>query len=477
MRVLLINPPETRTVQANLPMSVEKLRGATPPISLMQVAAAARQSGRHEVALLDALAAKLDPAALENSIREFSPDVVGLSVITFTLLDALQTVRIVRRAAPDCIVVAGGLQPTLYPEQTATLGAFDFSLVGEADQSFPKLLDALQDGASTQDVEGLLTLHEGRIVSNPPPSLVADLDQLPFAAHDLLDLPRYRSLVTDRHPVGIMISSRGCPFRCTFCSRSVTGKKFRARSPENVVEEMAWCESLGIRYLLFYDEVMTVSKDRMLALCERIRQKGVEVPWMARARVGIVDRDMLEAMKAAGCDLVTMGIESGSPRVLKRLGRPTDLDAVIKHFRQAREVGLRTIAYFMIGNPDEGPDDLRASLDVAKKARPDMIHASVFMPYPATALYEQALQTGFFERDYWKEFSAAPSEDFRPRIWAAPGRENDTLKNLAWFYRRYYLRPAFVWSRLVRLRGLADLIRGFKGLAAIFSMGRRSNKA
>lgn len=477
MRVLLLNPPERHTVQANLPEAVERLRGATPPIGLMYIAGAAREGGRYDVSFIDAHAERIDYPKLEQTIGIMRPDVVGLPVNTFTLLDAIEAVKVVRRASPESVVVAGGLQPFLYPRETAALSVFDYALQGEGERSFPKLLAAIEEWEGFERVPGILFQRGGRIVANPPPPPVENLDELPFPAHDLTPIRRYRSIVTSRRPVGIVISSRGCPFQCAFCSHSATGKRYRVRSPQNVVEEMAFCKSLGIRYLLFYDEVMTVNKERMLALCAAIQGRDLRLPWMARARVGSIDADTLAAMKRAGCELVTMGIESGSPRVLARLNRPTDTAAMIDTFRQARRAGLRTIAYFMIGNPDEKMADVQASLDIAKRARPDMVHASVFTPYPATDLYEEGRRTGRFPTDFWRAFSAEPGADFRPPLWIEPGADEMEIgRRLRWFYRRFYLRPGAILRRLFSLRGLGDLSRHLRGFRALVSSRRWGNE-
>ncbi|MFC1888873.1 B12-binding domain-containing radical SAM protein [Thermodesulfobacteriota bacterium] len=474
MKVLLLNPPERNVVQANLPGAVEGLRGATPPIGLMYVASAARSDDRHEVSILDAHALDLDYDELRKVLGEKRPDIVGITMNSFTLLDALETVKSVRRVLPETVVVAGGLQPFLFPEETARLGAFDYSLQGEAEETFPMLLDALSDGKSVESIPGILFLRDGSVVSQPVLPGFDELDSLPFPAHDLIPLPRYSSLVADLHPVSIMVTSRGCPFRCSFCSRSVTGKVYRFRSARNVVEEMEMCQALGIRYLLIYDEVMTVQRERVLDICHQIRSRGIRMKWMARARAETIEMDMLKAMKGAGCDLVTLGIESGSPRVLARLNRPVDLTAAKDFFKQAREAGLRSIAYFMIGNPDETMDDVRESLDVAVKARPDMIHASAFMPYPATDLYEEGLETGRFEVDYWRVFAAKPSTKFRPRLWTKPGGEKEIEKRLFWFYRRFYLRPSYILRRACNPGGWKGMGQNVRGLLALIVKRRWS---
>jgi len=209
-------------------------------------------------------------------------------------------------------------------------------------------------------------------------------------------------------------------------------------------------------------------------LCAKLRERALDLPWLARSRVGTIDGEMLTAMQRAGCDTITMGIESGSPRVLQRLNRPTDPAAVIELFQQARQVGLRTIAYFMIGNPDETMDDVRTSLAVAHRAGPDMIHASLFTPYPATDLYAEGLRNGLFATDFWRDFSAAPSDRFRTRLWCEAGKEHELIKRLRWFYRRYYLRPSYLLSRLRRLRGWRDLLAHLRGLRTILSLSHDS---
>jgi radical SAM superfamily enzyme YgiQ (UPF0313 family) len=470
VKVLLVNPPELHTVQANLPAAVEQLRGATSPINLLYPAAVARESGR-DVELLDAHAERLGYQALAARIASSEPDVIGITATTFTLLDAIETARIAKKAAPSATVICGGLQPFLYPEETARLDAFDVCLRGEAESTFVPLLNAIENKEPFDQVPGSIFLRDGKVILGPDPEPISELDSIPTAAHDLLDLRLYSSLVTDRSPVGVMISSRGCPYRCAFCSHSVTGKRYRVRSAESVVEEMAWCESLGMKYILFYDEVMSIQRERMLELCEQISQRGLGLRWMARARAGALDTEMLAAMKRAGCDLVTMGIESGSPKVLKRLNRPQNVDEAVESFTFVRKAGLRSIAYFMIGCPDETETDLRMSLDVAKRAAPDMVHASIFVPYPATDLYEEGLREGRFASDYWREFSANPTADFQTRLWIDPAEAD---RRLAWFYRGYHLRLGYIWQRLKALRSWKELSQNVRGAIAVFTMGRKN---
>lgn len=462
LHVMFINPPERRVPRSNLPTSIENLRGVNPPISILYPAASARTVDGWKVSLLDAHALGLSDGEIAREVERQRPDLVGISSTTFTYLDALAVARAAKTGAPAAKVLFGGVQPFIYPVETLAQPDVDMIFSGEAEESLPRLLAAWRGGGfhavSSAQIPGVLAkgMSADGFVTAP---VVRDLDRFPMPAWDLAPIERYSSLITRLAPVGIMVTSRGCPFHCHYCALSPTGKTWRAHGPERVAEEMAYAEGLGMRYLMFYDELFTVKKERVHGICREITRRAVRIPWMARVTPGMVDEPTLAAMRAAGCDLVTFGVEAGDDDVLKNLGRKTGLDAVRESFAMAHRAGLRTIAYFMLGNPGETRVQMRRSLRTAIRLRPEMVHAALYVPYPATRLYDDALASGRIAADYWRDFARNPSEDFVPPLGSDTMSDRELEAELLKFYRRFSLRPRYVWERLRELRSWRDIKR------------------
>jgi radical SAM superfamily enzyme YgiQ (UPF0313 family) len=231
----------------------------------------------------------------------------------------------------------------------------------------------------------------------------------------------------------------------------VTGKGFRAHSVDYVVQNFVRLKELGFASILVYDEVFTIDKQRVRDICAALRELDWDLPWMIRATVGSVDEAMLQDLAAAGCEWITFGIESGSERVLKRLNKPVKLDKALEVFRSSRRAGLKTLAYYMIGNPDEDESDLQATESYMRRLDADMVHIAVYTVYPATRLYDEGLNKGLFGGDVWLEFSRNPDTDFEPPLWPGPFSREELFKRARHLYRSYYLHPRRIWRELKRL--------------------------
>lgn len=459
MRLLLINPAERNTVQANLPLEIEAVRGANPPISLLEVAAAAREWAGAEVRLIDAHAAGFSPAQVAEQAQGWRPDLIGLSAVSFTMPDVLDQVVACKRALPDIPVWLGGLQPFLYPQETLALPGIDGLVLGEGEYPLAGLLKHFGDIGALRQVSGLYFFHDGELIDAGVAAPIDNLDELPQPAYDLLEPHLYGSVLTDAQPVAIAVTSRGCPYQCSFCSRSVTGKRFRAHGADYVVASFELIKKSGFASVLVYDEVFTIDRQRVRDICAGLQEQGFDLPWMIRATVNSVDEELLAELARAGCEWITFGIESGSARVIKRLNKPVDLDKALSVFAAARRHGLKTLAYFMIGNPEETEEELAATEKYMQRLDPDMVHVAVYTMYPATKLYDEALASGLLPRDVWRDFAANPTTGFVPPLWPGPLTARQRFAAVRRLYRRFYLRPRRIWRELTALQTWAALRR------------------
>jgi anaerobic magnesium-protoporphyrin IX monomethyl ester cyclase len=469
MQILLINPPAQQPLKSNIPQAVDEERGPNPPIGLLYVAAAARQAG-HQVSVIDGQLGGMDYRQIAAAALKLGPRVVGIQALTFNLLDVLGVVEAVKRVLPEVRIVLGGPHVWLYPEESARLPGVDYCLLGEGEANFPAFLEAIEGLRTAEEVPGLVWLAGDEYCSNGLPELITDLDSLAHPARELTPVNAYYSLIVKRRPVTLLISSRGCPYLCTYCYRPHLGKKFRARSAKNVVEEIEQCISLGIREFLFYDDTFDVERERVLELCRLLTQRKLDIGFDVRVRVDRMDEEVLTALKEAGCERIHYGVEAADQRTLRRLKKGIELEKVPAIFELTHRLGLTTLAYFMLGSPGETRQMVEATIDYAIKLDSDYAHFSVTTPFPGTELYAEGLKLGVFKRDYWAEFAARPSADFVPPLWEERIKADELAELLALAYRRFYLRPGYMWKRLKRVRRPRQLVSQLRAGLKVFGM-------
>ncbi len=454
MRVLLVFPPSRRILRTTQPSFVAGSKGTTPPLGLLYLASAIKAQTEHQVKVLDLQLPGSSYEDLAREIQTFQPQVVGVSTITFMLLDALDTVAQVKKAARetgrDITVVCGGPHVTIFPEETARLQGVDYAISGESEYSLPALLDNLDDQQALAGIPGVSFVSGGEVISGPEPELIMDLDAVARPDRRLIPYERYASILAGGGLMTTMMTSRGCPYKCIFCDR--LGKVFRPISAENVVAEMADCVDLGIEEFFLHDDTFTVQRERVLKICELISQKGWDITLDCRSRVNTIDEEQLIALKRAGCRRISFGVESGTPAILKRIKKGITLEQATTAFALARKHGITTLADFMIGHPDETVNEVKRTIAFAKELNPDYAQFSITTPYPATALYSEAMSRDIIKGDVWREFAAHPSQDFEPPRWDATISKEQLVELVHQAYRGFYLRPRFIFRELMRTK-------------------------
>jgi radical SAM superfamily enzyme YgiQ (UPF0313 family) len=409
-RVLLINPP-----------SPERL--GSPLLGLQYVAAALLGHG-HEVRVVDAAASHHAPEADEvvEIADGFRPDVVGIALFTRWVWHAYRLVERLRGRVG--FLVAGGAHATVCAEETIEHG-FDLAIEGESEIAFPRVLAALDAGPGALDrIPGVvLRTPDGAIGRGPPAESIADLDALapPWRAQDLFDPRGYSADGSTRTPGGIL-TSRGCPARCTFCANYVTGRAFRHRSPQNVVDEInAWHARSGATFFPCWDDALTANIPRLSALCEAL-VRGVEFPFSfgAITRANMVTPGLLADLKRAGLVHVNFGVESGDNDILRAIRKGIRTEHVVRALNWAKDLGLRTACNFMLGFPEETPAAIERTLKFMEEIAPLVDTFStlgVVVPFPGTPIYDANHERYGFARwwlreDYSHYEAMPPISDF-----------------------------------------------------------------
>ena len=480
MNVCLIYPPTRFMIRTNVPSVVDEVTGCYPPLGLLYVAGAIERGSRHAVHVVDAVAERLSDAQIEERIRSIRPAVVGIQAITFSIVDAYNTVRLVKRVDPSIRVVMGGPHVNIFPSETLSLPEIDFLLLGEGESNILPFLDALDGRGDLAQVPGIVYRDgRGEERRGPPNPLIEDLDSLPMPARHLLRNELYSSVLGRGKRLTTIMSSRGCPARCIFCDRPHLGKKFRARSAGSVADEMQVCyERFGIDEFFFYDDTFTIDRQRVLDVCREVHARRLKVFWDIRARVSTVDREVLDALSKAGCRRIHFGIESGNEQVLKTVRKGLDLRRAREVLKWSRAAGIETLAYFMIGFPGEGHAEVRDTIDYALSIDCDYIHVAVTTPFPGTELYRMGLDQGLYSTDYWAEFARDPKPEFVPRLWDEKLTREELIGYMFELYRRFYRRPGYILRRLLTIRSMAEFkTKARAGMKLLCqAQGRRGGK-
>ena len=379
MRVLLLHPARDHAIDRLIRL---------PPLGLACVAGALREAG-HDVRILDAAVLPRWATELGALLSAWRPQVVGLSAATAVLSPALALAATVKQSDPSAAVLLGGVHATLFPGEVVRDPHVDYAVHGEGERTAVELVAAIAGRTPVDSIPGIAFRDTGGPRVTPPRPAVADLDELPRPAYDLLPMGRYSTPFSAAGRVTSMVTSRGCPYPCTFCDASVVhGRKYRAHSAERVVAEIRdLVAEHGVREVLFKDSEFTIDRARVDRFCDLMAAGGPRVTWTCSARVDRVDAPLLRKMAAAGCRVVQFGVESADPDVLAALGKGIAAETVREAFRAARAAGIETVANLMVGSPGETWLSIEATRRLLAEIHPDHLNVQVLVPYPGTALH------------------------------------------------------------------------------------------
>ncbi len=394
MKILLVNPPW---------YSEEGDISPTFSLGIAYIAAVLRENG-HKVMLIDADAEGISWKEFKKRLKNFSPDVLGITSTTSTYFSGIRAAQLGKEIG--CFTVMGGPHVSAIPHESLAKSKYlDAVCRGEGEYTMLELVEKLENGKPLDDVKGLSFRKGRKIIHNLPREPIRNLDELPFPARDLLPMKqKYRTLWG--HPAGHIFSSRGCPNTCTFCaSHLVFGKAVRFRSPENVLDEIEeMVNRFGIKQFAFSDDTFTTWPRRVEQICDGIIERGLDVKWVCQARANTVNYGLLKKMKDAGCIQIDYGVESGDPEVLKKMKKNINHEQVKRAIRLTNLLGMKTFAYYIIGTPYDDLETTRKTINFAKKLGASRSYFNILVPYPGTEIYNEAKANGTLLIEDWSEF-------------------------------------------------------------------------
>lgn len=393
-----------------------------PPLGITILAAWLEQRG-HVVRLRDDSIDSLDDLRAQMEWAE----AVGISALTANARRARELGKIARLDIGRPVIL-GGPHPTTNPEYFLESDAADVCVHGEGDVTLPQLLEVLDQPAKWQQVQGIAFLEAGEVVRTPPRPLFTEMDEVPLPAYHLWDMERYMALA--HKPVVTLMSSRGCPYACTFCDAEMTPRQYRAMSPERTVDLMEHIlETYRPQQLVFYDDLFTIQRKRVIAICKEILRRDLYLEWTCESRVDTMDYEMLRWLRKAGCVKIYYGLESGSPRMLLTMKKRVTPERVKAGAKLNRQLGMYFRFFILYGFPEETEEDHHYTEHLVAGTRPDAITVSLLQPIPGTEVYEQLkphLLADVAEMDfhYWHgteffkhpHFSRAQLEAARERL-------------------------------------------------------------
>lgn len=464
MKILFINPPGENIIpsypneKGEYGMLEADDYGVFPPLGILYVASyLAKHTTGHQIAVKDCVAENISHVEIENFVREFQPDVVGVTSFTISMVDACLVAQAVRRVSPKVHVCLGGHHPIAFPREAAEIPEFDSIIVGEGEQCFTELVKCLEQNKSFTHILGVYTKEsmqewKDKLLQNDrrflntvtvPPAYIEDLNALPFPDRRYIAEVSYHSILGTSEKMMTILSTRGCPYLCTFCD--VPYKKYRTRTQPNVVDEIEELLSLGYDEFHFYDDLFNVSPTKVIEFCDEVERRNLNITWDFRGRVNACTYESLSRAKKAGCRMISFGIETGSNEGLKILKKGTTVEKIEQAFRWCRELGIISVADFIIGFPFERTkEDVKRHVNWCVGLDPDYAQFNILMLLPNTPIFEDGIKKGLVDPNKWREFSRKPTRDFRIDHWT----EHLSLKELkelqTWAYRKFYFRPRYV---------------------------------
>lgn len=469
--VVLINPPIT--LEDRYGKDMKDFGAVSEPLGLAYIAGYLEKESI-PVRIIDAAAEKMSAAEVVAAVATTPKSVIGINILTTTFNAVRHLCQELKKAYPSCLIVLGGPHSTVQPERTLTeIPVADITCIGEGEVTMAEIVRA-KDQHSFQAIAGICYRRDGQIHRNPDRPFVRDLDELPPPARHLLPMERYHLTASRVSGSGLcptIIVARGCPFKCTYCSRTF-GRTFRSHSTDRIMQEV---NDLITRYRVeqinIEADTLTVKKSFLKAICHAFIENGIQrkVRWTCESRVDTVDEALLKLMRQAGCWQISYGVETGSQRLLDLINKGVTLSQVEEAFRMTKRAGISIRGFFMLGLPTETREESLATIAFAKKLDPLWAQFTITIPYPGTQMFEELDRSGQIRTYDWSRYNTWSGWKGDHEIPFVPeGRTIEELTELQKkALRAFYLRPIVAWRFLKTVRSIHDFAKYFAGVKTL----------
>lgn len=431
--------------------------------------AAVLEKEKIPVAVIDAPVLDLKQGQVISEAKKFKPSIIGFTSVTQEYPYVLKSARNFKKHFRECPIIIGGSHVNCDLRATIKQKCFDIAVLGEGEETMVELVHALEKGASLRKIKGLVYKQGGKIIINPPRPPIENLDQLPLPARHLFPpLTKYRSTPGSHKnlPIGSIITSRGCPFHCTFCDHAIFGENLRLRDYKKVVDEIeVLVKDYGAREIRVWDDTFNFDAKRVINICKEIIKRKLVFSWTCQGRVNFVDLTTLRWMKKAGCWQISYGIESGNQQQLNRIKKGITLEMVRQAVAKTKKAGIEMKGFFMLGLPGDTEKTMQETIDFAKELDVDIAAFSITIPFLGTEIYRQAIKDGELKPVSYNNYTPY---DLNKLSFVTKGlTEKIIFDYQKKAYREFYSRPKIFLRELGKIRSLTQLSAKIKGFLSI----------
>ena len=428
MKILLIQPPNNQESMTGLyPSNYKQARSVLPPLGLLSLASYLKTD--HDVYVLDMILTNQTEYGIPNILKILKPDIVGVTSVIGLWSSALKIFQSIKQYDPTIHTVAGGPNATYYPQETLSHKCIDFLIVGNGQKPLMELCNQLENGLPCDDIENCYVQD---ISYSEFPCVYSEdhnINKYPFPDRRFTPYDQYSVPFCPENPTTTMITSMGCPFRCEFCT--LTRPPIQFLSVKNIIDEMGDIQELGIKSVLFQDELFTLYKERVKLFCEGLIEKDIHLNWSIKSRIDSIQQPVLfDLMKKAGCFNIHFGIESGNDDTLKRMKKGYACNDVQNTIKMVKDSGLSCTGNFMLAYPGESEKDILQTIDFAKELNLNIAQFSLTIDSPGSLLFKEAVKLGRRDKDYLSEYTLNPNGDLPTELFSASDRfSHDELQS------------------------------------------------
>ncbi len=468
MSITLVNPPEQLRIWCGIPKAAAAGVYNFPPLGLMYLQASLEKRTSMRAEIFDPTVGALDYPDVEKRMRDYDWDLVGISTFTHALPDVAMMIRLIRKYNPNAQIILGGPHCSMFPEFAVRLEGIKGIVVGDGEDAFVEIAQALDQGKSLKGIKGVWFWEDGQLIRNPPRPYKKNLSSYPWPDRSRVDYKRYYLPGTRQRHTTIAVTSRGCPHTCPFCLAEKGS--YRVRELEDILDEVEHCLSLGIKDIQFVDDLFNPNEKFVLDFADAVERRGLKFDYGYKTTIAGTTKRQIKRSRESGCYKICFGVETANNEGLEGYNKSCTTTDMKRVFRWCREEKLNSVSYIMLGGPHEkSREEVLANLDKAIDLDPDFMVIALFSPYPGTPSFHQGVQKGLFEKDCWDKMMLDPLGGHEvPLVWEEHLSKEELLDLLKIAHRRFYFRPSWLlrngfpstpWEFLRYLGGFKSILK------------------
>ncbi len=457
MKILLAVPSHRNLKYLHIPRLITEGKGSYPPLGILYLASVLKDNDFKDVKVFDGQLYRNPEGAFKEIFEDFMPDVLGISALTPTLHRSYRMAEIAKSIKKDVFIVFGGTHCSLYPEELMLTGIPDAIVSGEGEYTFLTLVQNIGNGKQ-EEIDGVV-FRGGERNRFYEPSFLRDLDSIPFPDRTLVPRDAYYIVVDRPIEATSMLTSRGCPFKCTFCKP--IRKVWAQRSPSNIADELEICKEMKFGIVNFVDDTFNINKRNVLEICREIVRRRIGINFSFMGRVDTFDEETAEALREAGCIRIQFGIEAGTDRILKLMNKGFTVNEARRALEISKKYGFTTVAFYIIGYPGESYDDIRETIKFSIDTEPDYVQYLPLSIQPGTPLYNSVLSDGEI-KDYFRLYTLNQNLQFKELYLDGTLSIEERLRIVKKAYRKFYFRKEYIKKQLKEIHSPTVFLRRFK---------------